>query len=657
MRWMLIVLVVWCGSSVSQAAPATVIPLEDFTRSEEFGDSKISPDGKHLAFTTGKNGRERLVCAGLRDTMSAGAIKMAGNYEISEFHWVSPTHLVYFTNRTLFGEVQPRPSAEMFSVDNRCQTPRKIYGFHDQSRTTGTRLPERAEADEATPRFLSALPSNPDTVLVAEHAWRKRADLVYYNDPDAIPRMLLLNVKTGERQSLGRVPLEGARVLLDRNAAVRFAVGRTDSATKLLWRPRADAPWNALDVPEIVADTVEPRAFSADGTQILLTAVPRGASHVALHRLDPVQKKVTLVHAFEGLDVDTVLQDVAANGGIAGVMSSADQPQHHWLKDTDATVRLYQALQRAFPGQSIAITSATADGGLAIVLVRSDVDPGSYFLFDARQMRADFMRAARAWIDPAKMLPKRAVELAARDGLKLRGYVTVPTGKGPFPMVVVPHDGPQARDTLAFDPIVQLLANRGYAVLQVNYRGSSGYGLQFAAAGNGEWGARMQDDVTDATRWAIDQGIARQERICIFGKGYGAYAALTGAIREPKLYRCAIGLGGYYDLELLAQESDFSFDERRFVKQVLGDDRTVLQARSPVYNAQRIEAPVLLIHGEQDFVAGYEHARRMRSALQRSGKSFDLLTLEDESHDVYDERTRRDVYERIVRFLAKHLQE
>ena len=167
----------------------------------------------------------------------------------------------------------------------------------------------------------------------------------------------------------------------------------------------------------------------------------------------------------------------------------------------------------------------------------------------------------------------------------------------------------------------------------------------------------MQDDVTDATRWAIDQGIARQERICIFGKGYGAYAALTGAIREPKLYRCAIGLGGYYDLDLLAQESDFSFDERRFVKQVLGDDRTVLQARSPVYNAQRIEAPVLLIHGEQDFVAGYEHARRMRSALQRSGKSFDLLTLEDESHDVYDERTRRDVYERIVRFLAKHLQE
>src|ERR1044071_1059625 len=159
------------------------------------------------------------------------------------------------------------------------------------------------------------------------------------------------------------------------------------------------------------------------------------------------------------------------------------------------------------------------------------------------------------------MLRKRVIELTARDGLKLHGYVTAPDGKGPFPTVVVPHDDPRGRDTHAFDSEVQLLANRGYAVVQINYRGSSGYGAQFAAAGNGEWGARMQDDVTDATLWAIGQGIAQEGRICIFGKGYGGYAAFTGVVREPKLYRCAIGLGGYYDLGLLVEQLDASLDE------------------------------------------------------------------------------------------------
>jgi dipeptidyl aminopeptidase/acylaminoacyl peptidase len=271
-------------------------------------------------------------------------------------------------------------------------------------------------------------------------------------------------------------------------------------------------------------------------------------------------------------------------------------------------------------------------------------------------MRAELLRAARAWIDPAVMRPKRAVELAARDGLKLHGYVTEPLGKGPFPMVVIPHDGAMG-DTRFFDPIAQLLASRGYAVLQVNYRGSSGYGRQFAAAGNGEWGARMQDDVTDATRWAISQGLALEGRACILGQGYGGYAALTGVVRETKLYRCAIGVGGYYDLELLAADSDLSFAERRFVQQGLGSDPEVLRARSPVHNAQRIEVPVLMIHGDQDSVAGYEHAQKMRLALRKHGKPVDLMTLKGENHDLYDEQTRRQVYERVVGFLATQLRQ
>jgi len=272
--------------------------------------------------------------------------------------------------------------------------------------------------------------------------------------------------------------------------------------------------------------------------------------------------------------------------------------------------------------------------------------------------RADFLRAGRIWIDPKQMRPKQPIALKARDGLELHGYVTRPAGDGPHPLVVMPHGGPHGiRDTWEFDPEVQLLANRGYAVLQLNFRGSAGYGIDFETAGYGEWGARMQDDLTDATRWAIEQKIAPADRICIFGISYGGFASLMGVAREPDLYRCAIGYAGVYDLELMWESGDIP-DSRRgrdYLQRVLGTDVAKLRAQSPVYNAQHIKAPVLLIHGKSDWRADYEQAERMKAALVQHDKKIEWLALSREGHGAYDENTRRAVYERILQFLDANL--
>jgi dipeptidyl aminopeptidase/acylaminoacyl peptidase len=224
--------------------------------------------------------------------------------------------------------------------------------------------------------------------------------------------------------------------------------------------------------------------------------------------------------------------------------------------------------------------------------------------------------------------------------------------------VVMPHGGPHGvRDWWEFDWEVQLLANRGYAVLQVNFRGSGGYGRDFEAAGYGEWGAKMQDDVTDATRWAIEQKIAPADRTCIYGISYGGFAALMGAAREPELYRCAIGYAGVYDLELMWESGDVP-DSRRgraYLERVLGTDVAKLRAQSPVHNAQNIKAPVLLIHGKADGRADYEHAQRMKAALEKNNKKVEWLSLGREGHGIYDENTRREVYERILQFLDANL--
>jgi dipeptidyl aminopeptidase/acylaminoacyl peptidase len=250
-------------------------------------------------------------------------------------------------------------------------------------------------------------------------------------------------------------------------------------------------------------------------------------------------------------------------------------------------------------------------------------------------------------------------ELRARDGIAIRGYLTTPKVSNPkrLPMVVLVHGGPHGIfDSYGFDWEAQLLASRGYAVLQVNYRGSGGRGKVFEASGYGRWGAEMQDDVTDAVNWAIKDGVADASRICIMGGSFGAYSALAGVFREPEMFRCAVGIAGVYDLELMHKKGDIPDLEsgRRYLRMAVGTDAADMQSRSPSFNAERIKAAVFLVHGRDDERAPYEQAVRMRAALQKAGNSPEWLVESKEGHGFFNEKNRAEVYTRILEFLAKH---
>jgi dipeptidyl aminopeptidase/acylaminoacyl peptidase len=220
------------------------------------------------------------------------------------------------------------------------------------------------------------------------------------------------------------------------------------------------------------------------------------------------------------------------------------------------------------------------------------------------------------------------------------------------------HGGPyHVRDSWEFDPYVQALASRGYAVLQVNFRGSGDYGSDFTKAGYREWGGKMQDDVTDATRWAIAQGIADPKRVCIFGGSYGGYAALEGAVKEPELYRCTIGYVGVYDLRLMYTRGDIpqSSSGDNYLKQVLGEDSNQLWDRSPVAHADRIKARVMLIVGGQDWRVPPVQGESMRSALNKAHIEHEWLYQRTEGHGFYDEKNTEDLFGKIVAFLDRNI--
>jgi dipeptidyl aminopeptidase/acylaminoacyl peptidase len=232
------------------------------------------------------------------------------------------------------------------------------------------------------------------------------------------------------------------------------------------------------------------------------------------------------------------------------------------------------------------------------------------------------------------------------------------SNKKKLPMIVMVHGGPHGiYDRWGYDNEAQLFASRGYAVMQVNYRGSGGRGRDFEAAGYKRWGREMQDDITSAVKWAIADGVADAKRVCIYGASYGGYAALTGVFREPDMFRCAVGMAGVYDLSLMFDEGDIQTVKSgvNYLKDVLGTDMEDLKRRSPVYNADKIHAAVLLLHGKDDRRAPLEHAKRMRAALEKAGNPPEWVTEWGEGHGFYDEKNREAAYQRILDFFAKHL--
>lgn len=660
MRYFHLLFCVWFCAGAFAQTPATgtatapgPIPLENFTKFDQFGGVKVSPDGEYYAMLTGKYGRSAVMFIEVKSKKVIGGVRAQDDCEIDEYHWISPTRLIYTEAQRQRGNVRPTPTGEIFAANRDGSGIRLLYGYRAEQRSIGTHLATR-KASYASADFLGSLKKDPNHILIAEYPWRVLQNVYVYN-PDAKPLISRLDVYSGEKKQLDMAPLGGASLLLDHDDNVRFAYGR-DAAQKyaVAWKPQPDSDWTSFELEGFRDESIFPLRFSSDNRSVYLTGVREGEKYDALYRLDLQTQQLEKVHAFADMDVDDVITDFA-DREVVGVRGGESDV---WLLKDDPTAQTYQALHRAFPNQQVSVTSTSEDGRLAVMFVRSDVNPGDYYLFDTTTKHADFLRAGRLWIEPKQMRPMEPITLKARDGLELHGYVTRPAGDGPHPMVVLPHGGPHGvHDSWGYDWEVQLLASRGYAVLQVNYRGSGGYGMDFQSAGYGEWGAKMQDDITDATRWAIEQKIAPADRICIYGISYGGFAALSGVTREPDLYRCAIGYAGVYDLPLMWESGDIpdSRSGRAYLELVLGKDVAKLRAQSPVYNVQNIKAPVLLIHGKVDGRADYEHAKRMRAALEQNHKKVEWLALGGEGHGVYDEDSRREVYERILQFLDANL--
>ena len=350
---------------------------------------------------------------------------------------------------------------------------------------------------------------------------------------------------------------------------------------------------------------------------------------------------------------------------VLGVRYAGLRPQYEMF-DADIN-RAIQTVQVSLPGASVWLDSWSDDWSKMLFLVEGGKAPERYMLFDRKAERLLQIAAARPEIKAADVGHVDTIEYKTRDGLKIPALVTWPAGsttdtRKKLPLVVMPHGGPQAYDHVGFDWLAQYLANEGYAVLQPNFRGSAGFGLAFMEAGHGQWGRKMQDDITDGVAALVDAGWADSSRVCIVGWSYGGYAALAGGALTPDLYKCVVSIAGVSDLRSMLdfEKRKGGSDSMRYVfwTRLIGDperDTDAIDAVSPARLADRFKAPVLLIHGTEDTVVDENQSERMADALKAKGKNVSFIPIKGDDHGLVDNDSRRKALTEIGAFLARHI--
>lgn len=625
---------------------AQLASFADLARHSQYKNAKISPDGEYLAATGVVKGHTVLALIHLADK-KISVIRPREEDDVTDFWWVSNKRVVYDVGTRVGGYDTPLSTGELFAVNADGSSPDMLYGYRKTGMSTGS-LIQHATAERGSAEFIAAIPDDPGHMLVAVSLWDATGSELQ------LPSVYRMDVRTGDKVRMTAAPMRGVRFVADHHGKVRFAYSESNDGSLKVYQHATDGDgWQLMPKPSETRSS--PLAFNYDDSFAYFTC-PGEPSGFGICRWDTKTQAMTPVWNNPKVEFDDLMQGLVEDDFI-GVQYTDGRPGIGLFDKTSESSRALVMLMKQFPGESVNIISATRDGKLSVVLVQADADPGMFYLFDHVTNKLTALLARSSWINPEKMARKQPVEFTARDGLPLQGYVTYPPAhenSKQLPMVVFVHGGPLARDRWDYDADVQAMATRGYAVLQVNFRGSTGYGAQFADASQHEWGGKMQDDITDATRWAIAQGIADPRRICIFGASYGGYAALEGAVKEPDLYKCAIGYVGVYDLGMMFHQGDThdSAFGATFLKREFGNDMTALAKRSPVNQLDSLKARVMLVVGGKDERVPPIQGMTLHQALLDRHIAHQWMLKPGEMHGFYDEANRTELYTSVLQFIG-----
>lgn len=642
------------GALVLAAAPAVAqqIPVADFARYAQIDEVALSPTGEYLALALPTpDGKEtNLHIVRLADNSTVKVLRFGQESHVRDVTWTDSERITVARARRYPMEEFTRSMGQLMSTDLTGENQRTLFAYVEDSS-----LIRRARKKDLGWAFLeSTLPREPGKALVKFYCFRSECG----EDADTV--IFKVDTLTGDRKEVERIR-DGdvdSRLLYDHDGVARVAYSENlDGTPKMSYRSTPASAWTP--VPASLAGYNISGGVFADDDNTLYALVSDKGEPAQLYQLDLAAGTRKKLAGDEHVSVDGLLTG-GFNRVPFGVAYTTHKPLVQYFDSSSQWAQLHAALMKRFAGQMVYFLQFTRDDSKLLFWTSSDRVPGDYYLLDrANGNKITQIGSRMPWFEGKQLAAMRPIEFNTRDGATIYGYYTAPlnAGAGPQPLVVLPHGGPfHVADSWGFNREVQFLANRGYGVLQVNYRGSSGRGHAFVTQAFQQWGGMIQRDITDGVKYAIDAKLADPERICIYGASFGGYSALMQPILNQGLYKCAIGYVGVYDLPLeLRNEERSSEDVERWYARSLGTDTEALAKDSPALRAGEIKVPVMLVHGKADSNVRLNQFKRMDAALRDAGRPAETFLAPGEGHGFSNPDNIEEFYRRMADFLDKHI--
>ena len=620
--YLLIAAMSFVASAPAQTPIPPKIPVRDFFRNPETTAYQLSPSGDYIAFLKPYENRLN-IWVQPRQGGEPTRITSVTDRDISSFAWKGDKYLLYAKDNG--GD----ENYHLYAADRDGQAVRELTPFE------GVKV-----------RIVDDLEDNPTDVIIEMNKRNKEFFDAYR-----------LNVETGDLKVIAENPGNISGWMTDHDGNLRVATTTDGVNTSLLYRKTDQDPWKPILTTNF-KEAFDPQFFTFDN-QNLYGVSNLGRDKSAVVEFDLGSGKETKI-LYENPEVDVSgLAYSRKRKVLTSAFYTTSKTERHFF-DKQAE-QLYDTLEQKLPGYEVLVVSTNKNEDLFIVRTLSDRSLGAFYLYDLKSGELTKIADRNPWLHEDQLAEMKPIEYQSRDGLTIHGYLTLPKGRDPknLPVVVNPHGGPWVRDAWGFNPEVQFLANRGYAVLQVNYRGSTGYGRKFWEASFKQWGGTMQDDITDGVNWLVSQGIADPKRVAIYGGSYGGYAVLEGLTKNPDLYAAGVDYVGVSNLfTFLKTVPPYWKPYLDMMYEMVGNpqtDKSWFEAHSPALNADKIKAPLFVAQGAKDPRVNINESNQIVEALKKRGVDIQYMVKPNEGHGFHNEENRFDFYEAMEAFLSKHL--
>jgi len=639
--------------SMSVFSVQAELDISKFSDHDKYRDVKISPTGKYLAISRFINGESDLLVVDSQTMKAVNQIALKGKDEVGIFYWANDERLVIQIYAKEYSKEFPVYYGELFAIDATKRKGKLIFGsrflWQRPKKIKDKKIWETHKAMASSwASIIDILPNDPEHILISARPYSK--------DKKKTPRIYKLNIYDAGIKFITEMPLPFSRIFTGVQGEMLLATGKNKKGKKIIYSyDKNKNVWMEID--------------NLDLKNLFVSLIYKSESHTLI-TLDDAKNKTRTLNSlnlktgektllFNDSDIDIGWVHLSEDKKrIYGITTEPGYPQYHFPGIDLQEEAFYKTLVEGFKGYRVKISSNTKDLNQFVFSIASDREPQSWYLFDRKKNKASFIAKRNDRINPDKMRPMHAFDFNARDGQNISGYLTLPAGDktDQLPAVVLVHRDPfGVRDIWEYNHEVQLLAAKGYLVLQVNYRGSGGYGNKFKDAGYGHWGDTIQHDILDGLEYLVSQNIIDTERVCIMGFDFGGYSAVQASIIAPKQFKCAIAASGVYDLEeeFGTKHIDDYHHGKSYYKKVSGELEK-LKDFSPINFINKLETPILLVHGGKDTHTSIEQAKQLKNKLDELGKVYVWMNMKNEGYGIYNEKNRLKYYTNVIEFLDQY---